>query len=60
MYYLLSKQDKHRIKISWNVEGYSGIMSIAPTVLAQVGIMRKPHGVDRRHGIMSIAPTVLA
>ena len=30
-------------------------MSIAPIVLAQIGIMRKTHGADRRHDIMSLA-----
>lgn len=27
-------------------------MSIAPIVLAQIGIMRRPHGADRRHDKM--------
>ena len=35
-------------------------MSIAPIVLAQIGIMRKPHGANRRHDIMSISPIVLS
>ena len=35
-------------------------MSIAPIVLARIGIMRKKHGDDSRRDKMSIAPTRLA
>ena len=34
-------------------------MNIAPIVLAQIGIMRKPHGANRRHDIMNIESIVL-